>query len=999
MRENETRTQKLLSLILIVCCVLFVLWGCHFYLTSIQKSLVDQAIGNVLTVTQQQEQAFDNFLTRDMDRIHSFALYFSQTNSNDVAEIQDKLTAFDDVEAVYSVVNLDTGAFYNNKTRQTFKMTVGQLWDYQRLGDQGVRNSYMGLYNGKNMFGYYERFTFADGARGLFQKGYDNTQVCDEFSLSFYDDQGFSYVVTDQGEILLRSQNEGNSSHQSLGSSFTNIFDIVDLSHDSEQHINDFKRALANSETGMFQFEGEYDTFVYTYVPLERVDDWYLISIVPMSAIMTEADKVIYNSHVMFIVLLAVMAVILTFVWLASRVQRNIKLKNKEIEYQEQLFNSFFVYLSNNTDDVYLILNLQDNKFVAEYVSPNVERILGYSVDAVLKDLTVLGRAEYQDGRTIEYEDLHNLAAGETINVLETQRFNNQLGESRFFRELVSCIEVLGEKKIMVYIADRTREREVQNTLRTALDAARLASKAKSSFLSSVSHDIRTPMNAIVGLVALLRDEANDRDRVLEYTSRIDSASRHLLGLINDVLDMNKIESGTTALNISDLNLADIIDELNTIIRPQAKAKNQKFQIFASSFTYEHLLGDKMRINQVLINILSNSVKYTPEGGNIVMSIQELPQILQNYTRIQIDVQDDGQGMSREYQEIMFEPFTREQNTTTNKIQGTGLGMAITKSLVDLMGGSIKVESELGKGTKFTVELELRIQEQQQKEDTKFWYDNGLGRMLVVDDDQDICKNVVKAMGGTGVNVEYVTSGAAALQRINSVPANEKPYDLILLDWYMPEMDGLETARKIRQDKKHEIPIVMLTAYDWEEIGPQAMDIGIDHFLQKPFFVSNFKEAVSRIMGGGKSKKDSKTLDVIKGRHILIVEDIEVNRMILVKIMTSRGATCDIAVNGQEAVEIFTRSKPGTFDIILMDVQMPIMNGYEATKAIRASSHADAKDVPIVAMTANAFADDVRAALDSGMDAHVAKPIILENLENTLRDVLHYKKKRDNPDK
>ena len=465
--------------------------------------------------------------------------------------------------------------------------------------------------------------------------------------------------------------------------------------------------------------------------------------------------------------------------------------------------------------------------------------------------------------------------------------------------------------------------------------------------------------------------------------------------MINDVLDMNKIESGTTALNISELNLADIIDELNTIIRPQAKAKDQDFQIFASSFTHERLLGDKMRINQIMINILSNAVKYTPNGGRIVMSVRELPQILKSYSRIQIEVQDNGQGMSPEYLEIMFDPFTREQNTTTNKIQGTGLGMAITKSLVELMGGSINVESELGKGSVFTVELELRIQEEKKDEpEQKFWDRTGLHKMLVVDDDSDICSNVVKAMSETGVEVEYVTSGEEALAKIASAPKHQKPYDLILLDWYMPDMDGMETARRIRQDKTHEIPIMLLTAYDWEDIGTQAMDIGIDHFLQKPFFVSNFKEAVSRVMGVNKSKKKAPESDVIKDKHILIVEDIEVNRMILVKIMTSRGATCEIAENGQEAVDTFTKSHQGDFDIILMDVQMPVMDGYEATRAIRASQHPQAKSIPIVAMTANAFADDVRAALEAGMDAHVAKPIILENLENTMREV--FQSKSDN---
>ncbi len=989
MKANETKIQKLMPMILIAFCVVVVLWGCHFYLASVQNSLVEQSIGNVMTVTQQQEEAFDSFLYRDMVRMHSFANYFSQTESNDVAEIHDKLTAFSDVDSIYSIINLQNGNFYNNKTDKTYRMTADQLWDYQRLSGRGVRNSYQGLYTGTNMFGYYERFAFADGVEGLFQKSYNNAQVCDEFSLSFYDGQGFSYIVTDTGEILMRSLNSNTEFYGE--SNFTNIFDIVDLSHDSEEHIQDFRRALANNESGTFQFHGEKDIFIYSFVPVTEVPDWYLISIVPKSAIMAETEQIIFNSQVLFIVLLVAMAVILTIVWLATRVQKNLQAKNKEIAYQEQMFNVFFSYLSKNTDNVYLILS-KDNGYKVEFISPNIERILGCTMADVREDLSILGRAEYCDGRKFEYADLDNLQPNQTIDSLETMRFNNKQGKEKFFLEMVSCVEVQNEKKIIVYIANRTREREVQNTLRAALDAARLASKAKSSFLSSVSHDIRTPMNAIVGLVALLRDEADDPDRVLEYTQRIDSASKHLLGLINDVLDMNKIESGTTALNISELNLADIIDELNTIIRPQAKAKDQDFQIFASSFTHERLLGDKMRINQIMITILSNAVKYTPNGGQIVMSVRELPQILKSYSRIQIEVQDNGQGMSPEYLEIMFDPFTREQNTTTNKIQGTGLGMAITKSLVELMGGSINVESELGKGSVFTVELELRIQEEKKDEpEQKFWDSTGLHKMLVVDDDSDICSNVVKAMSETGVEVEYVTSGEEALAKIASAPKHQKPYDLILLDWYMPDMDGMETARRIRQDKTHEIPIMLLTAYDWEDIGTQAMDIGIDHFLQKPFFVSNFKEAVSRVMGVNKSKKKAPESDVIKDKHILIVEDIEVNRMILVKIMTSRGATCEIAENGQEAVDTFTKSHQGDFDIILMDVQMPVMDGYEATKAIRASQHPQAKSIPIVAMTANAFADDVRAALEAGMDAHVAKPIILENLENTMREVFHLK--------
>jgi len=995
MRYNEVKHKKVMPVFLITFCVVVLLWGCNFYLKSVQSSLVDQAISNVLSVTQQQEEAFNNFLARDMDRIHSFAIYFSHTDSNNTAEIQDRLTAFDNVDAFYTVINLDTGKFYNNKSTRTFRMSAEQLWEYRRLSEKGVRNSYTDLYTGSNMFGYYERFTFADGAQGLFMKGYENDRVSNEFSLSFYENRGFSYVVTTGGEILMRSYNAGASSN----SGFTNIFDIVDLTYAGAERIEAFRQALRNKETGTFQSQGEEDDFVFTYVPVEEVPDWYIVAVVPLSAIMDEADNIIFNSQVVFVVVLAACAIVASIVWLSMRMHRNFKFKDKEIAYQEELFKTVFLYLSRNTDDVYMMLSVNDGVYTVEYISPNVERILGVTAEEVQKNPEVLGRAEYLDGRTVEFADLDKMALNETLDSLESTRFNAKLGVNRFFREYVSCVDVQGEKKMIVRIADRTQERETLNRLRMALDAARLASKAKSSFLSSVSHDIRTPMNAIVGLVSLMREEAHDRDRILEYTTRIDMASKHLLSLINDVLDMNKIESGAAALNISEMNMADVIDEINTIMRPQAKAKNQDFQIFASSFKYEHLLGDKMRINQVMINVLSNAVKYTQEGGHIVMRVQELPQILKNYSRIQIEVQDDGQGMSQEYQEVIFEPFTREHDTTTNKVQGTGLGMAITKNLVDLMGGSIKVDSTLGQGTKFTIELELRIQDSEAKEeDRKFWANSGLHKMLVVDDDSDICRNVVKAMAETGVEVEYVTSGESALEYVADAAQSDNPVELILLDWYMPGMDGLETARRLREDPSHNIPIILLTAYDWEEIGPQAMDIGIDHFLQKPFFLSNFKDAVHRVMGGGSVQEEKQEMDVINGKHIMIVEDIEVNRMILVKIMTSRGATCEIAENGQKAVEMFTGSEPGTYDIILMDVQMPVMDGYEATRQIRASEHPEAKTVPIVAMTANAFADDVRAALESGMDAHVAKPIIMENLEKTLREVLQYKDKKREKD-
>jgi len=660
--------------------------------------------------------------------------------------------------------------------------------------------------------------------------------------------------------------------------------------------------------------------------------------------------------------------------------------KDQEIRYQEQLFEIFSTFLSDNVDDVYMMMNGAGEK--AEFVTPNIERVLGIPSETILNDVEQIGHAEYIAGGSVGYERLAAMEPGMALEPMETERIHRKTGEKKWFRETVYCVSVQGKKKIIVYISDRTRERMNQNALTEALDIAQVANKAKSAFLSNVSHDIRTPMNAILGFVTLLKEEADNPDRVMEYTQKISVASQHLLGLINDVLDMNKIESGSAVLNISELNLAEIIGEINTIIRPQARAKNQTFEIYTNALKNEHLLGDKLRINQILINILSNAVKYTQVGGEICMSVQELPQVDQNHCRIQFAISDNGKGMSEEFLQVIFDPFTRERGVALNQIQGTGLGMAITKNLVDLMNGTIRVTSKLGEGSTFVVELALRIQEKE--DDPEFWNNHKLSRMIVADDDEDICRDVVRKMAKTGVDIQFATNGVQAIKMIRRAREDGRPYDLILLDWKMPDLDGLATARLIRKNYSAKVPILLFTAYDWVEIEAEASEVGIEHFLPKPFFMCNFKDAIQRMMGTTKKSvpDTDKKKNVVDGKHIMVVDDIEVNRMILVKILSTLGAVCDVAEDGQKALEKFEASKPGEYDIIFMDIQMPVMNGHEATRAIRRSSHPSAKDVPIIAMTANAFVDDIRDALESGMDAHVPKPIVLDQLVRTVQEVL-----------
>ncbi|GFI49758.1 sensory/regulatory protein RpfC [Lachnospiraceae bacterium] len=533
---------------------------------------------------------------------------------------------------------------------------------------------------------------------------------------------------------------------------------------------------------------------------------------------------------------------------------------------------------------------------------------------------------------------------------------------------------------------DQETERELHNKqLTEALQTAQIANNSKTTFLSNMSHDIRTPMNAILGFATLLAKDVDNPDKVREYTRKITSSGQHLLSLINDVLDISKIESGKVVLSLGEIAINDIISSIDAIIRPAANAKNQTFDIAVTGLRHERLIGDETRINQILINLLSNAVKYTPEGGNIWLRIIGLNQYSSQYEHVRIEVEDNGYGMTSEYLETIFDAFTRAENSTTNKVQGTGLGMAITKNIVELMGGTIEVASEVGLGSLFIVDLELRIPEIEV--DEQFWKDRGISRILVVDDEADICENVKILMEGAGIQVDTANEGEEALHMRQEACENGSDYQVILLDLKMPGMDGLETARQMRTMISGHVPILLLTSYDWEEIQTEAVQAGIDGFLSKPFFVSALKEKVIELLADQTMEEEASAgqeESSLAGRHFLVAEDNEINAEILTELLDIEEATCEIVENGRLAVERFAQTEPGSYDAILMDVQMPVMNGYEAARAIRQMDRADAKMILIIAMTANAFAEDVKDAIDAGMDAHIAKPVDMELLRRTL---------------
>ena len=530
---------------------------------------------------------------------------------------------------------------------------------------------------------------------------------------------------------------------------------------------------------------------------------------------------------------------------------------------------------------------------------------------------------------------------------------------------------------------ERELEREVHNRqLAEALQAAQAASNSKTIFLSNMSHDIRTPMNAVLGFTALLDRDAGNPDKVREYTKKIMASGQHLLSLINDILDISKIESGKVVLSVEEFTLNDLVSSVDAIIRPMAKAREQKFFVTVSGVKHEYLLGDETRVNQVLINLLSNAVKYTPPGGNIWFRIIGLKQRSSQFEHIKIEVEDDGYGMTPEYLKTIFDAFTRAENSTTNKVQGTGLGMAITKNIVELMGGTIDVSSEVDKGTLFRVDLEFRIPEGQ--EDRQFWKENGISRMLVFGDALS-GKNIQALMQEMDVAVDTVQSMEEAGRLLQASAIDEKIYQLVLVDWDIPGLDARQALENIRQLMPDALVLFVAEYEEEEEI--QAPPVEMTGILRKPFFVSALKEEVAKIKNGGREEQESQRVEAgsMEGLNFLAAEDNEINAEILMEILSIENATCEIVENGQLALERFSASAEGEFDAILMDVQMPVMNGYEATKAIRNLNRADAGKIPIIAMTANAFAEDEKEALRAGMNVHLTKPVDVELLRQIIR--------------
>lgn len=550
---------------------------------------------------------------------------------------------------------------------------------------------------------------------------------------------------------------------------------------------------------------------------------------------------------------------------------------------------------------------------------------------------------------------------------------------------MLCAMLIIALSMLFVFFVYYRMTRQQMKELAESRKEALRANSAKSEFLSSMSHDIRTPMNAIIGMTEIALRNVEDAARMKECLKKIKLSSKHLLGLINDVLDMSKIESGKMKLSENAMSLRDAMDDIVNIMQPQVKAKKQNFDIFVQDMISEDVNCDSTRLNQLLINLLSNATKFTPEEGNIHVYVYQEPSPKgEDYVRTHFYVSDTGIGMSKDFQEKIYDTFAREESEYVQQLTGTGLGMSITKSIVELMGGSIELQSELHEGSEFHVTLDLKkavVREQDMK--LPAW------NILVVDDNEQLCVSAAANLEELGTHVEWTTDGSRAVKMIEEHHERNEDYNFVLVDWKMPNMDGIRTIREIRERVEKQIPVFLISAYDWSEAEEEINSSSIEGFISKPLFKSTLYERLSQYAAEYNEKQEKREeLKVdLSGKRILLAEDIDINWEVVYEILSSVGLELERAVNGKDCVEKFESSETGYYDAILMDIRMPVMNGYDATRAIRALERPD-KDLPVIAMTADAFSDDVQYCINCGMNGHLAKPINIQECMRMLKQFL-----------
>ena len=803
---------------------------------------------------------------------------------------------------------------------------------------------------------------------------YYNDAVLRLLDNSAFEGNASNYVIYPDGRVVIDNSVNRKETIYNFIAMLRSYSDL------SEEQITELSNAFAQGSSGNLRVKLS-DTSYYLVYEGTAVQNWTMVGLVPVSIVNASLDELWFHTVQIVAGIVAGLA-LLVILLIVRRSHTTLRRKNTEILYRDELFQK----LSLNVDDVFLMLDAETSK--VDYVSPNVERLLGIPWREVRQDARVLAALHPNGFPERDKNYLKGLLSGQQRE-WDFEFEHRETKERRWFHVIAIGSEVEGRAKYILVLPDRTADKQVNQALSNAVAAAETANRAKSTFLSNMSHDIRTPMNAIIGFTTLALSNIDDTERVKDYLGKTLASSNHLLSLINDVLDMSRIESGKIHLEEVEVNLSDVLHDLKTIVSGQIFAKQLELYMDVMDVTDEDVYCDKTRLNQILLNLLSNAIKFTPAGGTVSVRVRQLAGKVHGCGQYEFRIKDNGIGMSQEFAKKIFEPFERERTSTVSRIQGTGLGMAITKNIVDMMGGTIEVQTAQGKGTEFTVCVPMRAQTEQRPVE-KITELEGL-KALVVDDDFNTCDSVTKMLVKVGMRAEWTLSGKEAVLRARQSIEMSDAYHAYIIDWRLPDMNGIEVTRRIRS-LNDDTPIIILTAYDWSDIEVEAKAAGVTAFCSKPMFMSDLRETLMSTLGqkqtdAAQGLLPDKNAD-FKGKHILLVEDNELNREIAQEILREYGFLVDTAENGAVAVEKVSTAAPGSYDLVLMDVQMPIMDGYTATRKIRALDDPARATLPIIAMTANAFDEDRRNALESGMNGFLSKPIVIGDLVQELHKIL-----------
>ena len=974
-KRNRRLRQKWLSAACAILLLIFLAAGfCVRYLSFVSQIIYQESTSHLEEVLHKSNNMLNQMVRKNLTYLHLYNRFLESTS--DEAEIQAYIEKAQQDTGFASFYFLSYDGNYMTVTGETGYLGLQTNLDEMLAdGDDIVMNTAL---PGKPQLlvfvcpetqGSYRGFAY-----DAIAISYYNDAVLRLLDNSAFQGNASNYVIYSDGRVVI------DNSVNRKKTIYNFIAMLRDHSDLTEEQILDLSNAFAQGSSGNMKVKLG-DTSYYLVYEGTEVPSWTMLGLVPVSIVNASLDK-LWSYTIQIVVGIAFGLAVLVILLIVRRNRATVRRKNTEILYRDELFRK----LSLNVDDVFLMLDAKTSK--TDYVSPNIGRLLGIPWKKVRQDVHALAELRPQNDPDRDKNFLEGLSRGEQRE-WDAAYLHQETRELRWFHIIAMGSEVEGRTKYILVMSDRTADKQINQALSDAVAAAETANRAKSTFLSNMSHDIRTPMNAIIGFTTLALSNIDDKERVKDYLAKTLASSNHLLSLINDVLDMSRIESGKIHLEEVEVNLSDVLHDLKTIVSGQIYAKQLELYMDATDVTDEDVYCDKTRLNQILLNLLSNAIKFTPAGGTVSVRVRQLAGKVHGCGQYEFRIKDNGIGMSEEFAKKIFEPFERERTSTVSRIQGTGLGMAITKNIVDMMGGTIEVQTAQGKGSEFIICVPMRTQAEHRPVE-KITELEGL-KALVVDDDFNTCDSVTKMLVKVGMRAEWTLSGKEAVLRARQSIEMSDVYHAYIIDWRLPDMNGIEVTRQIRS-LHDDTPIIILTAYDWSDIEVEAKAAGVTAFCSKPMFMSDLRETLMSALGQKLTDASQELLPEedadFKDRHILLVEDNELNREIAQEILREYGFRVDTAENGAVAVEKVRTAAPGSYDLVLMDVQMPVMDGYTATRQIRALEDPALAGIPILAMTANAFDEDRRNAMESGMNGFLSKPIVIGDLVQELHKIL-----------